>query len=188
VNINFDIEAQRYKFIVELKKQCLEFVAGGVLFNQKVLIACGSIDTALQSLSISEREKFINGNQVFFTGFAWTYYQDWRESRAKSCAHLMDMYKLLNIKLTLNDFVGETFYAGIPKVTNDEVNSAIDKYDTDKSANGFSAERIGIDGRLHPCDQFGDFLEMTDFNDIYSDGAGVTKQELDGQLKTVGED
>jgi len=175
MNINFDIEEQRYRFITALKKKCPEFVAGGVLFNKQVLMTCGKIDMALLDLPASEREKFINDNQKFFTGFAWTYYQDWRKSRAKSCAQLMDMYNTLNVKLTLDDFIGETFYAGIPKVANNEVNAAIDKYDMSESA----SEKIGIDGRLHPCDSYGDFLEITSFDDIYSDGTGVTKQDLD---------
>jgi len=175
MDINFDTDEQWYKFIVALKKECPEFVAGGISFNQKVLTACGRIDAALQSLSISERKKFIDDNQEFFTGFTWSYYQDWRESRAKSCVHLMDMYNLLNVRFTLDDFVGETFYAGIPKITCEEVNNAINKYDTSE----FVHEKVGIDGKLHPCDKHGRFLETADFNDVYGDGTRVTKQELD---------
>lgn len=183
MDINLDIEQQQYRLLVELKKTNPAFVAGGILFNQKVLTACGEIDARLLQISVVERAKFIEENPEFFEGFAWLYYQDWRKSRAKSCAHLMDVYNLLNVNTSLNDFVGETFYAGIPLVTIDEVNDAIDKHDTDKSSSGFSAEKIGIDGKLHPCDNYGCFLEMTDVNDIYADGTGVTKQESDNFLE-----
>ena len=87
----------------------------------------------------------------------------------------MSMYSLLNVQFTLDDFIGETFYAGIPKVTSKEVNAAIDKHNTDT----FTCEKIGIDGKLHPCDSSGDFLEITDFNDVYGDDTMVTKQELE---------
>ena len=70
-----------------------------------------------------------------------------------------------------------------------KINAAIDKYAEPEvqfggkgKANGCSniwLEKIGIDGRLHPCDERGDFMELTDFNDIYGDGTMVTKQELD---------
>lgn len=178
MDISFDTEQQQYKFITALKKTNPKFVAGGVLFNQQVLIACGKIDTTLNQLLPTKRKQFVADNQKFFAGFAWLYYQDWREMRAKSCAHLMDVYKLLNVKLKLDDFVGETFYAGIPKVISGEVNNVIDKHNTDE----FSCEKIGIDGKLHPCDSYGEFLELTDFNDIYGDGTMVTKQELASKL------
>lgn len=179
MNIDFTLEEQQYKDIVALKAKNPSFVAASVLFNQKVLMACGKIDARLLQISTAGRAKFIEENPKFFESFAWLYYQNWRGMRAKSCAHLMDVYKLLNVKFSLNDFIGETFYAGIPTVTYDEVNNAIDKYDMDKNNAGFSQEKIGIDGKLHPCDDYGDFLELTDFNDIYGDGTMVTKKELD---------
>ena len=179
MKIDFTIEQQNYKAVTALKKIMPDFIAGGVLFNQKVLIACGKIDVKLQSLTMIIQKQFINDNQDFFTGFAWLYYQDWRKLRAKSCANLMDVYNTLNIKFTVNDFVGETFYAGIPKVTSVEINTAIDKYDTNVNINGFAQEKIGIDGKLHPCDAYGEFFEVIDFNDMYADGTMVTKQEID---------
>jgi hypothetical protein len=154
VDFDFTVEQSRYQMITAMKKAMPDFVAGGVLFNQKILTACGKIDTAMSLLSENDKEKFMAENVGFFSGFAWIYYQDWRISRAKSCAHLMDIYKLLNVKFKLGDFVGETFYAGIPTVTADEVNTAVDRYEV----SNFSREKIGIDGKLHPCDEYGDFL------------------------------
>lgn len=175
MNIDLSIEQQQYKDIMALKKICPKFVDAGILLNQQVLTVCGKIDAILDRLSPKKRKQFIADNQGFFAGFPWLYYQDWRELRAKSCAGLMGMYKLLNVKLALDDFVGETFYAGIPKITNKEVNTAIDTHNTDI----FACEKIGIDGRLHPCDDSGEFLPMLDFNDVYGDNTMITKQELE---------
>lgn len=175
MDIDFTTEEQWYKFITALKKSHPKTIGSAVLFNQQILTICGKIDAGLQKLSIKKRKHFIHDNKKFFDSFSWIYYQDWRESRAKSCAHLMDVYKLLNAQLTVENFIGETFYAGIPKVTVKEINAAVDKYNKSMVI----CEKIGIDGKLHPCSQNGIFPELTDFNDIYGDGTMITKQELD---------
>ena len=170
--MNFDSQVKMYQALQAIKKESPAGKAwfdGGVLFNQKVLMACGKIDMALKQLSKDERDKFMNEHKRFFEGFAWVYYIDWRTSRAKSCAHLLDLYEMLNVKLTAHDFVGETFYAGIPKVTIDEMNDAIENQ---------WLEKVGIDGRLHPCDEYGYFPDIIDERDIYCDGTMVTLTEL----------
>jgi len=160
MNFNFDREQSSYQLAQRLKKDNKPLYDNLVLFNQKILMACGKIDGRLQQLSDEERERFISEHQSFFNGFAWSYYQDWRKVRAKSCAALMDIYKKLNVKMSLHNFVGETFYAGIPKVTVDEVNHVIEIQQNSQDLPVRTAlEKIGNDGELHPCDEYGCFID-----------------------------
>lgn len=188
MKFNFEIEQERYRRIVALKKVNKSFVSGGVLFNQKVLTACGRVHAKLLLLGDVKLAVFMAEQSKFFGGAVWQYYMDWRRGRAKSCAELLSMYKLLNVKLTAHDFVGETYYAGVPLVTDAEINEAIDKHATpDKEYGGCERgvwmEKVGIDGELHPVDDDGVFPETTDFNDIYGDGTMVTKAKLDNYCK-----
>lgn len=189
MNLNLNNLEQLYKMIVKIKASGpagQAFVEAGVLFNQKVLTACGQIHAGLMQLSDEEAEKFKTDNKKFFEGFAWIYYMDWRKQRAKSCAHLLDMYKLLNVKLGVQHFVGETFYAGIPVVTVDEIEEVIKTQQVgpdgvtpiDETDDNFCHEKIGIDGQLHKTDKYGEFEPWKDNNDIYGDGSGVTLAEL----------
>ena len=194
MNINFKTEEQTYKMINAIKKSGpggKSFIEAGVLFNQKVLTACGKIHAALLQLSDEEAEKFKSDNKEFFDGFAWVYYMDWKKQKAKSCAHLLDVYSMLNVKLGIQDFVGETFYAGIPLTTAAEVNEAIQTCQVAKDGvtpigpedAGFDHAKIGIDGQLHKTDKYGEFEPWSDNNDIYSDGTGVTKVEMDAIIE-----
>jgi hypothetical protein len=186
--MNFDSELGLYQMVNAIKVGSPEgraFIEGGVLFNQKVLTACGAIHVKLMQLSDEDAEQFKADNS-FFQEFAWLYYCDWRKQRAKSCAHLLSMYKLLNIKLGVQHFVGETFYAGIPLVTSAEIDEAIATNQVAPDGctpigpddTGFHHEKIGIDGQLHKTDKYGEFEPWSDPNDIYGDGSGVTLAEL----------
>jgi hypothetical protein len=72
---------------------------------------------------------------------------------------------MLNVGLTAHEFIGETSFAGVPKVTVAEINRAIDTQQEDKDncpiTNGikFCQEKIGNDGKMHKTDKWGDFLE-----------------------------
>jgi hypothetical protein len=189
MHFDFTRETSLYRWTQGLKKDAPALYGGGVVFNQKILTACGKIDHALHLLSKTDREKFIADNPQFFEKFAWIYYQDWRKMRAKGCAALLDIYKVLNVKLTAHHFRGETFYAGIPEVTVDEINAATNKQQAleevqsiEPDMTGICLEKVGIDGKLHKCDQWGYFPNVTDFADIYGDGTGVTKADLDAVL------
>lgn len=163
MNFNFNNELSLYKFTQANK----DFLEGGVLFNQTALTACGKIHAELSD------EQFKGANPKFFCGFAWTYYMDWRMTRAKSCAHLLDMYKTLNVGFSAQHFVGETFFAGIPVVTAEEIDLAIELYQVDeagspisKGDDGFCYQKIGNDGLLHETDEFGEFLSYDGFVDL----------------------
>ena len=146
--------------------------------DRRILIEHGKIDLMLSQLSDNSRVKFIADHADFFAGFGWTYYQTWRKTRAKSIAENLDIYGRLNVKLGINDTKGETFYAGIPVCTADEVNEL--------TVGGFQTiggeiienQKIGIDGMLHPCDNAGCFPDIVNIDDIYCDGTMITKQEL----------
>ncbi len=147
--------------------------------NQRILIEHGKIDLRLSQLSDNDREKFIANYADFFRSFGWMYYQTWRKTRARSIAENLDVYNLLNVKLGIGDTKGESFYAGIPVCTADEIDEL--------TVGGFQTiggsiienQKIGIDGMLHPCDNSGCFPDIIDTDDIYCDGTMITKQELD---------
>lgn len=175
MGIDFTCEEATYKMLLVLKRVNKPVYEVCVLFNQQILMACGKIHNALLQLSDVGRTNIMQDK--FFTGFAWLYYMDWRKQRAKSCTHALDMYMRLNVKFTIEEFKGETFYAGIPPVTKEEIEQYIND---NHQLSGFSNEKIGIDGRLHPTDSQGEFLPITDINDVYGDGTGVKLIELKG--------
>jgi hypothetical protein len=189
MKMNFDNELGLYQAIQAIKKSSpagKSFIEAGVLFNQKVLTACGAIHAGLLALSDEAAEQFKTDNPDFFQGFAWTYYMDWRKQKAKSCAHLLSMYKLLNVSLGVQHFIGETFYAGIPVVTSAEIDEAIATKQVAPDGHtpigpddkDFHHEKVGIDGQLHKTDKYGEFEPWSDPADIYGDGSGVTVEEL----------
>lgn len=45
----------------------------------------------------------------------------WNFRRAISVIHQLEIYQRLNVNLTLNDYRGESFYAGIPSLTPDDI-------------------------------------------------------------------
>jgi len=122
--------------------------------------------------------------------FPGRYYKSWRFDRAVSVAHMQRIYKRLNVRLTVGDIRGETWYAGIPEPTPDEireiealdkgipVEKAIDKDNADYVFVPFG-ERQGLDGNLHPVDEYGHFAPIENENDIYGDGTGVTLRDLE---------
>ena len=177
MKIDFRVEEKVYQTLATVHS---EIVASATLFNQQLLTAGGKLHAALLQLNKAECEKFIADNADFFDAFPWRYYVEWREKRAKSMAHCFGVYDALNVGLSVSDCVGETFYAGIPLVTIAEVNDAIDKHDTDTGPAGFAQAKIGIDGKLHPCDEQGCFPDIVDFNDVYADGSMVAKSQLGG--------
>lgn len=153
--------------------------------HQQILTATGKIDAMLSQLSDTDRDKFIADHADFFKGFGWTYYQTWRKTRARSIADRLNTYGLLNVRLGINDTIGETFYAGIPVCTADEVNElTIGGFQT-IGGNVIENQKIGIDGMLHPCDNNGDFPDMINPDDIYGDGTMVNKQELEWEIKDM---
>jgi len=170
MKIDLSKEEAAYKAVQALKKSDPALYDTGVLFNQNLLTACGQIHAALLQLDDDACAEFKADNTDFFEGFEWTYYMDWRKTRAKSCAHCLDVYQMLNVKFGVQHFVGETFYAGIPVVTEEEVNCACQSCD--------GGMKIGIDGQLHKTDKFGEFEPWSDPNDIYGDGTGVTTADL----------
>jgi hypothetical protein len=157
----------------------------GAVFNQQILTANGAIDARLQQLSKKEHADFIAKNQHFFNGFGWIYYQDWRKTRAESLAYCLDIYKMLNVKMELADVRGETFYAGIPEATPDEVNAALKsesvraKYGIKKE--NWCDEKIGIDGKTHKTDEYSCFPDILDENDIYCDKTMVSLKEYENR-------
>jgi len=189
MKINFQKEEATYKLLNAIKKSGpagKSFIEGGVLFNQQVLMACGKIETKLLQLSNEDAEKFKSDNKDFFNGFAWAYYADWKKQKAKSCAHLLDVYNMLNIKLGLQDFIGETFYAGIPLTTAEEVNEAIQTCQVAQDSEtpigpddpDFDHMKIGADGQLHKTDKHGEFEPWSDPADVYGDGSMVSTADL----------
>ena len=188
MNMNFDKELGLYQMTQAIKKvkpaghALFDF---GVLFNQQVLTSCGKIHAKLMQLSDKKAEQFETDNSDFFESFTWTYYMDWRKTRAKSCTHQLHLFDVLNVKLGVQHFVGETFYAGIPVVTAAEIDNAIQTCQVDddnvpiqSEDDGFSHEKVGVDGQLHKTDCYGEFEPWSDPNDIYGDDTGVTVEDL----------
>ena len=189
MNFNFEKEETVYKMINGIKASGpggKSFIEAGVLFNQKVLTACGKIHATLLQLDPDAAEKFKADNKEFFESFAWVYYTDWQKTKAKSLAHCLSMYKLLNVKLGVDDCVGETFYAGIPMTTAAEINEAVQTCQVAEDGvtpigpedDGFCHEKIGIDGQLHKTDQLGEFEPWASADDIYNDGSMVSTEDL----------
>lgn len=186
MKMNFNNELALYKMVTAIKKANQSFYDGVILFNQKVLTACGKIHAGLMQLEPIIADLFKAEHGEFFKGFAWSYYMSWRKTRAKSCAHLLEVYGMLNVKLGVQHFVGETFYAGIPVVMAEEINEAVQTCQVasdgvtpiDPKHPDFDHVKIGIDGKLHKTDKLGEFEPWSDPNDIYGDNTGVTLDEF----------
>ncbi len=146
--------------------------------NQQILTMTGKIDAGLSRLSNDDRDKFIAEHPEYFEGFGWTYYRTWRKTRAKSIAENLDIYNRLSVVLGIDDTIGETFYAGIPACTADEIDGlTIGGFKTIRG-HIIENQKIGIDGMLHPCDNSGQFPDIIDPDDIYGDKTMVNINEL----------
>lgn len=90
----------------------------------------------------------------------------WRITRAVSLAHCFQIYDLLNVKMSLEDCRGETFYVGIPPVTEEELELGkkllgvmFDFPETNLCWHEryglilFSDEMVGNDGEYHKIDE-----------------------------------
>jgi hypothetical protein len=131
------------------------------------------------NIPADERAKFMADNPKLF-GLVWALYMDWRKTRAKSCKNLLAMNRVLNVTLTADHFDPETRFAGIPLPTIGEMDSAPDygmlgllqDFDT-TAAFKPAGEKIGVDGKLHPVDEWGAFKPLLNESDIYGDNTGV---------------
>jgi len=65
MNLNFDQELKQYRMVVALKKVNRPLVNRGVLFNQKVLTACGEIHAGLMRCPKESQNKFMTDNPDF---------------------------------------------------------------------------------------------------------------------------
>jgi len=164
---------QDYREFHSFKKQRPEIANQMIKFNQDLLIACGKI----HGLCL-----WSEGGMKFYEEFISNtvqgqYYAQWRKNRAYSLAHCFEMYKLLNVNLGVKETIGETAYAGIPPVLQEEIDEVLNEVEN-KCAFVPCSEKIGIDGKLHPVDSDGNFLPLLDENDVYGDGTNVTLEEL----------
>lgn len=170
-----------YKQFQSLKKEDKELYHLFILMNQRLLIESGKFHYhCLNNWNKGGREEYTS----FITNtFVGQYYNNWRKARAVSCAKCMDIYKLLEVNLKENSFIGETFYAGIPPVTEQEINSA--RINTKESENYqfiSCSEKIGIDGVYRPVDIYGDFDNYPyDPLDIYGDNTNIKLEKQDEQ-------
>ena len=76
--------------------------------------------------------KTISTGDVMLYGTDSVLYPLWNLNRSISVMHCLEIYKLLDVTLTLKDTVGESFYAGIPTVSADDIRQAkkyLGKYD-----------------------------------------------------------
>jgi len=189
------LEAMReeYQSFMELKKNNPEVAGELVLFNQQVLTKAGMVhEMCLRHWDTGGREEY---EKFIEETFAGAYYHDWRMNRAVSVADMMGVCSRLGVNWKVSEIIGETFYAGIPPVTSEEVAMAareMKTYEHDKVVDRLQVgggikvidgalvwmEKIGIDGKLHPVDSQGEFRELTNENDIYGDGTMVHISDL----------
>jgi len=165
---------QEYKSFQAMKKDCPDLASEITLFNQQVLTAVGRIHALC--LKPGNPYEFTEAGYRAFTTqtFAGMYYADWCKARAVSLAYCLRIYKRLNVGIKIEHCVGETFYAGIPLCSPDEIRQAEDAVSGDYVFEQVS-EKIGIDGKYHPVDKYGDFKDYPwDPDDMYGDGTGVT--------------
>jgi len=97
------------------------------------------------------------------------YYLQWRMNRAISMASCFRIYGRLNVKLKVNDCKGETFFAGIPPITQEEINAVYELEERLKTSLTVDEEslknpiicyeKIGNDGKYHKVDKFGFFID-----------------------------
>jgi hypothetical protein len=174
---------EEYRSFQEIKKTNPPFCNGFTLFNQKVLTAAGHIHgICLKYKDNPEVQKIWHDFLLTFPGL---YYMDWRKNKAISIRACQAIYDKLGVKMPFEPdkngfsqtYRGETFYAGIPPTTLEELETV--QLSDDSPSRTLYSEKIGIDGKYHAVDQYGDFREIYDFNDIYGDGTMVTKSDLD---------
>jgi len=158
-----------YKDFVALTKANPKIAGETVLLNQRLLTAAGRIH---QHCSEKQYQDFVQNT------FVGTYYNQWRKNRAVSIVDAMGIYDQLNVCFGIDDYHGETFYAGIPPTTQAEIDAA--KIATDDAGYEFwpVSEKIGIDGKYHPVDANGEFCPMLNENDIYGDNTHVTIDKM----------
>jgi hypothetical protein len=170
-----------YQAFQKVKAESTDKTGSDILikFQQDLLMACGQIHwLCLDQWNVGGKEEY----KKFITKtLPGVMYDEWRKSRAVTCAHLRNMYEILNVGLKPEHIVGETFYAGIPPVTALEIEAA--RINTPKSEEYqwiACSEKIGIDGKYHPVDEYGDFKNTSSYDpdDIYEDGSCVTSEKL----------
>jgi hypothetical protein len=61
------------------------------------------------------------GTDVRMLGVNSPLYPMWNLDRCISTIYCLEIYRMLDVKLTLNDFRGESFYAGMPKATPEDI-------------------------------------------------------------------
>jgi hypothetical protein len=147
-----DLE-EEYKQFQSIKKTNKELYNECILFNQQILIFGGKIHRRCL-------DNWNNGGKEFYEEFITNtyegiYYKEWRKSRAVSIASCSNSYDLLGIKWKSGEIIGETFFAGIPPVTEEEVKAA--KCMDEKYCFLACSEKIGNDGKYHPVDEQGNF-------------------------------
>ena len=166
---------QEYRDFQELKKCDRHTADALVKLNQDIVTAAGKI----HALCLANGEAGEREYQTFITTtFPGMYYADWRRRRAVSIAHCMSVYAMLNVTLTVYDVKGETWYAGIPEITAEEINAVSpEEYN---NVDNICYEKIGVDGRMHKVNSDGEFPPIMDESDVYGDGTGVTLDDLKG--------
>lgn len=95
-------------------------------------LASDSAELRLMSSSYSGRHNWVTitreqaeealvadiiGLDVHLDGVKSPLFGVWNVRRAICALHQLEMYQMLNVKLTLADYCGESFYAGMPKLT-----------------------------------------------------------------------
>lgn len=153
------LEAE-YKQFVDLKADNKSLAESLVLLHQKTLTAAGKAHVAI--LAAGEDE------EAFYATPLGCYYLDWRTMRATSVADMMGVSAMLGVHWDVEDIKGETFYAGIPCVTAQEVATAAEASGTYNAKK--VVEMVGVDGQMHVFDALDGAYDP---NDIYGDGSMV---------------
>lgn len=68
--------------------------------------------------------KAVCGGDVLMNGINSSLYPLWNLYRSISVLHCLEIYQMLNVTLTLEHTKGESFYAGIPQVSADDIKMA----------------------------------------------------------------
>ena len=159
----------KYRVFMSLKKKIPIMANQATLLNQQLLTNAGRIH---QSYNEEQYRNFVQNT------FVGAYYDQWRKERAVSIVNAIRIYDQLDVHFKTSNYRGETFYAGIPPITQAEVDAA--KIAINNTGYKFwpISEKIGIDGEYHPVDMDGEFCPMLDENDIYGDNSGVTLDDL----------
>ena len=167
-----------YRDLMQKKKTNPKAYNASTLFNQLVLTEMGRLHA--KAIAAKQENKFweIAGNTL-----PCVLYKQWRQDCAASIADILDIYKTLNVKLVLEDIRGETWYAGIPSITQKEIDAIKAKTIDDPFSFVKYSEKIGLDGLYHDVDCYGEFRPMVDTNDVYGDGTMFSLAEVNEYLK-----